>query len=161
MLSRSSRNPSSRSSIDRLLGGPQGRLWATEERDKKSCGVPERSGTHSNVRLAVVPLSGEVRTAVRRPQWKYTRKVRKTSGCRAIRSSALTTARFSGRHGRKLAEDGGENRAVPLTAVLHPGACRAGTRCNSLAMLRKRRGVGADTMRALELTTGENKSGSK
>lgn len=62
MLSRSSRNPSSRSSIDRLLGGPQGRLWATEERDKKSCGVPERSGTHSDVRLAVVPLSGEFRS---------------------------------------------------------------------------------------------------
>jgi hypothetical protein len=95
---------------------------------------------------------------VRRPQWKYTRKVRKTSGCKAIRSSALTTARFSGRHGRKLAADGGEHRALRLTAVLHPGACRAGTRRNSLAMLRKRRGVGADTTGALKLTTGENKS---
>lgn len=27
---------------------------------QKSCGVPERSGTHSDVRLAVVPLSGDV-----------------------------------------------------------------------------------------------------
>jgi len=62
MLSRSSRKPSSRSSIDRLLrGAAPVLLWATNERDKKRCGVPERSGTHSVVRLAVVPLSGEVR----------------------------------------------------------------------------------------------------
>jgi hypothetical protein len=30
-------------------------MWAEEERD--SCGIPESPGTHSVIRLAVVPLS--------------------------------------------------------------------------------------------------------
>ena len=31
------------------LAGREVRMWAAEERGKKSCGVPESSGTHSDV----------------------------------------------------------------------------------------------------------------
>ena len=60
---------------------PGVRLWETEGAGLADAAVSRRSaGAHSGVRLAVVPLSGEIGRAVNRPQWIYTRNVRKTSG---------------------------------------------------------------------------------
>lgn len=95
---------------------------------------------------------------MRRPQWKYTREVRKPSGCKAIRSAALTAARFSGRVRRKTARNAAGNAVTPLTATLRVRARQTAPRGNYLHMLRKGQGVRACAQRALTLTTGGNKS---
>ena len=69
MLSRSSRNSSSWSLTSSPWREPPGvRLWETEGAGLESAAVSRRSaGAHSDVRLAVVPLSGEVRSGCEPP----------------------------------------------------------------------------------------------
>jgi hypothetical protein len=115
-----------------------------------------RSGPPLSRVLAIPSSSGPgSRRSGSEPQ-----KFERPSPYYAIRSAALTTACFSGPHnGRKLADSASQNRAWPFTAVLRKGPRRAAVERNPLAMLRKRRGLTADTRRAPQLTTGESKFG--
>ena len=69
MLSRSSRNSSSWSLTSSPWREPHGvRLWETEGAGLEVAAVSRRStGAHSDVRFAVVPLSGEVRSGCEPP----------------------------------------------------------------------------------------------